>query len=273
MSRKYNIRWSEADNDDLAKAVKNFNAKITRLGKKYPKIKSALPEKVSVKQMKELIDTRQDLKRELNSLRRFSSKDNVIKLKENGEYEGIVTVPGSKYNLKTTKWQKEEMTRGVGYINKVRKIKAEQVLDIEMMSRGQKLGYTKGEIGMGSVDENALSPLNAFFKTMSRQDLNKRFMAIKMERQLGYWMKKELTLKQNVINGLLANYNSGKYKKDVAEILDAIDKMSFKQFYNRFMGETGVMEIVSPPPGSSMDDQLEQNLEALKSIWIPNYKK
>ena len=67
MPRISNIRWNENQNAELRKAVKNFNAKITRLEKKHPEIKNALPEKVSVKAMKELIGTRKDLQREINS--------------------------------------------------------------------------------------------------------------------------------------------------------------------------------------------------------------
>lgn len=74
MSRRHNIKWQKSDSQDLSKAVKNFNAKISRLEKKNPELKNALPEKVSVRQLKELINTRQDLKREINSLKRFSKK-------------------------------------------------------------------------------------------------------------------------------------------------------------------------------------------------------
>lgn len=272
MSKRYNIRWTESDNAELKKTVKNFNAKISRLERQYPKIKNVLPEKVTVAQMKELIDTRQDLKRELKSLKRFTDRKNVIRANDDGTFTGVVDVPGNKYNLKTTKWQKEEMTRRVSYINRVRKQKASQILNIEMKSRGERLGYTKGQIGMGTVDENALKPMKTFFPSMSRSDLNMRFKAIKIERQIGYWMKKELRLSQNVINGLLANYNSPEFKEDVEEIIKAIENMSFNEFYERFMGESGVMEIISPPPGADLDGVMRQNLTAIKSIWVPNYK-
>ena len=77
MRKQYNIKWNESDGAELRRTVKNFNAKISRLQKKYnddPKKLSALPEKVSVKQIKDLVATRQDLKRELNSLQRFFPK-------------------------------------------------------------------------------------------------------------------------------------------------------------------------------------------------------
>ena len=47
MSRYYKIRWKQSDNDEVRKTVKNFNAKISRLEKKYDKLISeeADPEK------------------------------------------------------------------------------------------------------------------------------------------------------------------------------------------------------------------------------------
>ena len=56
------------------------------------------------------------------------------------------------------------------------------------------------------------------------------------------------------------------------QLIKAIENMSFNDFYNRFMGETGVMEIVSPPPGVDLDNVMDENMNALKSIWIPNYE-
>ena len=109
MSRKYNIRWTDSDNEELKRAVRNFNAKVDRVAKKHPELASNLPEKVRVKELKELIDTRADLKRELNSLRRFSKKG----------AEQIIVVTESNYNLKVTKWQLSEMKKAKTFMQKL----------------------------------------------------------------------------------------------------------------------------------------------------------
>ncbi len=118
MSGKYKIRWQKSDSEELNRAVKNFNAKITRIEKKNPELKNALPEKVSAKQLKELINTRQDLKRELNALKRFTDKNNRIGKTEDGSYEGI-TIFGD-YKTKITKWQEKEINRRLTNINRRR---------------------------------------------------------------------------------------------------------------------------------------------------------
>ena len=260
MSKRYNIKWTEDDNRELRRRVKNFNAKIKRLEEKLsPQEARALPERVSVRELKELIETRQDLKRELNALERFSRKG----------AEELVDVPTSKYNLKTTKWQKQEMARRVGVLNRKRNKRLEEISKIEVKSRGEGLGYTIGDIGMGKVDAIALEPLKAFTPSMSRSDLNKRFKGIRKESQTGYWDRKTAQLRQNFVNGLIANYE-GVSRERVMEIVKAVENMTFEEFYQKFMSETGIMEIVSPVPGQDYGDAMEEQLTAIESIYLPN---
>ena len=251
MSKRYNIRWNQYDSEQLRRAVKNFNAKISRLEKKDPKNKSALPEKVTVKQMRELIDTRQDLKRELNALQRFSRRGS----------EELVDVPESKYNLKITKWQKEEMSRRVGVINRKRKKKLKEIAGIELKSRGEELGYTRGAIGMGRMDEVALYPIRAFTPAMNRQDVRKKYSMILKESQAGYWDKKDIILKENYIRSLESNFNP----KDIADVKEKIMEMDHKKFRKIFESEGGNFELSYPPD----DDSYQAYLSAIKAIWNP----
>lgn len=260
MSKVYNIRWQQSDNVDLSRAVKNFNAKITRLEKKHPELKNALPERVSVKQIKELITSRQDLKREINSLRRFTKPG----------AEQIVDVPDSDYNLKFTKWQKEEMSRRLGSINRKRKERYDIIRDVEMTDRGKGLGYTVGEardaIGMGSVDKNSTRPMNAFTPKMTRADLKEKFLSIMKESQQNYWNEREVIMKDTYIRTLLENFA----EDDIKDVIGEIQDMDFKTFYKRFSADSGKWESLYPTKGGKNDDY-ESYLEGLKATWIPNY--
>lgn len=253
MAKQYNIRWRESDEKELRRVVKNYNAKISRLAKKDAKNAAALPEKMSVKQLKEMIDTRQDLNRELNSLKRFSEKG----------AEELVSVPDNKYNLVTTKWQRNEMSMRAGLINRKRKQRLEEIQQWEMKSGGQALGYKKGDFGMGKADEVALSPIKAFNPSMSRKDLNMRFRHIRRESQSNFFDKKEEFLRQNYIKGLRQTYS----EDDIGDIVTAIEKMNFKDFYKRFQEEGGTMEFASRLPNN---DLKEAYVEQLKSTWTPN---
>lgn len=252
MSRKYNIRWKQHDSEELARAVKNFNAKLRRLEIKHPELKNVLPEKASVRQLKELIETRQDLKRELNALKRFSKKGS----------EEIVDVPGSDYNLKITKWQKEEMTRRVGIINRKRKQRLKEVMETPLTSRGEELGYKKGDIGMGKAEEVALTPMRTFTARMNRRDIKHKFKQIMVESQTTYWSKRDILLKENYIKSLEENFNPN----DIREIADTIRDMDYNEFKKIFDSEGGLFELSYPP--SKREE--EQYLSALNAVWRPN---
>lgn len=255
MSRFYNIRWREDDQDALRKAVKNFNAKITRLEKKDPTQKSALPERVTVKQMRELIDTRQDLNRELNALRRFTRPG----------AEQLVEIPEHEYNMKITKWQKEEMTRRIAIINRKRKERYDAIKDLELEDRGEGLGYTVGEaaesIGMKSIDSNSAKPMNAFSAKMTRPDLRDKFQNILRESQSSYWNVREKILKDTYTKTLLESFAEA----DVKEVLDAIDNMNFKEFYAVFKKDSGKFESLYFTDMASY----QSYVDGLKSTWVP----
>ena len=255
MSKQYNIRWSDNDNAELRKAVKNFNAKISRLEKKNPKEAHLLPERVNMKELKNLISTRQDLKREMNALRRFSKRG----------AEQIVDLPNNDYNTKATKWQIQEMNRRAGIINRKRKQRLKEIADIEMTDRGERLGYKKGDFGMGKADMNQLRPINAFTPSMNTKDLKKKFDVLMNESQSGYWNKREQQMKDNYIKGLLENYALD----DIQEVADAIRDMDFKEFYKVFQAENDRFEYASGPPSKA---EYNSFVSALKARWIPNKK-
>lgn len=253
MSRKYNIRWNEADEAELKRVVKNFNAKLTRLAKKDPKNKNALPERVSAAQLRDMIETRQDLNRELNSLRRFSERG----------AEEIIDVPDSDYNLKITKWQKKEMTMRAAIVNRKRKAQRDRVADIEMKSRGESLGYTKGQIGMGKAEAVSLDPVKEFLPSMNRRDLNKRMKQLQKESMSMYWDKRNEIMRQNYITQIERNFPDAM----VSDIIEQIREMDFDEFRKVFEAEDqGKFEFNYPLNRT----QQEEYSTALRAIWIPN---
>ena len=252
MSKHHQIRWKQSDNEELARVVRNFNAKLKRISTKNPELKNALPDKVSVKQLKELINTRQDLNRELNALKRFSKRG----------AEKIVDVPGNDYNLKITKWQRTEMNRRVGIINRRRKTRLEELQNTEMKSRGESLGYTRGQLGMGKATEVSLRPMNAFTRRMNQQDLKWKWKSIMNESQSDYFTKKDYQLRNNYIKALEQNYNS----KDISNVIDTIKNMDIKEFLQKFDEEGGTLEFAYPPN----QEQYEGYVNALKSTWAPS---
>lgn len=251
MSRRHNIRWNNSDVAELNRVVKNFNAKLNRLAKKNPQTKNVLPDKISAAQLKELINTRQDLKRELNALKRFSKRG----------AEEIIEVPENDYNLKITKWQKTEMNRRIAIINRRRKDRLERLANIEATSRGESLGYKRSDIGMGKATEISLSPMNAFTRRMNQRDLKMKWKGIMVESQSDYFTEKDYRLRDNYIKALTENFNIN----DVQDIIDEIMEMDINDFLHTFEQEGGNLESAYPPN----TEQYLAYLSGLKATWKP----
>lgn len=95
MVRQYNISWSDKDERELKRVVKNFNAKVRRLETKEPFLKDERPEKISYKDIREKVNTRQDLNRYLNRYKRFSRR-------------GAEDIRETESGVVTTNWQFRE---------------------------------------------------------------------------------------------------------------------------------------------------------------------
>lgn len=262
MAKQYKIRWTNSDTRELGRAVRKFNTKIARLAKQNPSIENILPERVTSKELKEIILTRSDLKREINALERFSKKG----------AETLVKAPKTSNNVYTTKWQKEELTRRVAIVNRKRKARLKELSKLPAKSRGQELGYTVGQakeyIGMGRAEEVSLLPMSAFTSSMSGTEIKKKYKSARFQSQTYYYNIKDLRLRDNFIKGITESYNP----EDVADVIAAIENMSIEDFIEKFYEEGATMEYASP--GKLTDLKLfeyQGYLEGLKSAWIPGY--
>lgn len=250
MSKQHRIKWRESDTAELVRVVKNYNAKINRLVKKNPQNKNVLPQKVTVADMKELINTRQDLKRELNTLKRFSKRGAEI----------IVDVPDTDNNIRITKWQKTEMNRRAGIVNRKRKARLELIQNAQV--RGE--DYTLGQLGMGRQAERELRPIKPFFRTMGQTDIHYKWKSMQTETQSTYFTDKDYALRDNYIKALNDNYNPN----DVADIVKSIEDMDINDFMKTFQEvDLNTFEWASGPPEQ---EQYQGYLTHLKGEWLPN---
>lgn len=255
MSRKHKIRWKESDEQELKKAVKNFNAKLDRIAKKNPQLKNALPERASVKMLKELINTRQDLKREINSLKRFNQKRGFDVDKD------IVTY--GDYNIKITRWQRNEINRRVAIINRRRKERLEAIEGTEVTSRGEKQGYTKGQVGMGKQEMLELKPMTGLTPGMNQDQVKNKYKKALIYSQSDFFTLKDIRCKANYITGLKNNFGIG----TIDDLIKYIEEMPLDKF----------LEIFRSDPNASFEGQYypkeDKKIEYannLKATWMPN---
>lgn len=271
MSRKYHIRWQKSDSQDLSKAIKNFNAKISRLEKKYPELKNALPEKARLKGytdengnyipgLKDLINTRQDLKREINSLKRFTDKSNKIQLLDNGSYEGIVRY--GNYNINVTKWQIKEFNRRRATINTRRKKRLDALLPQEVTSRGEPQGYTISQIGVGSLQANNLSPMKELSPGSSALSIKKQYMSAVIQSQSDFLTLSDYRAKSSYITGLYRNFNAD----EIQDIIKAVEEMPVEQWLHTFQTDADA-KFEGLYPGNKRQEK--QYADSLRAVWLP----
>lgn len=91
------IRYDAEFSQDIKRVVSNFNRKIARLEKKGREL---LPDRVTVRELKESYDKRYELKRKLKELQRFSQR-------------GVEEVIKTEGGVKTTKYALENLKRDV----------------------------------------------------------------------------------------------------------------------------------------------------------------
>ena len=264
MSRQSNIKWRIQDERELAQVARDFNRKLSRLIDANPNNVNIYPQfynpatqqlesEVSISNLKELITTRADYNRYVNMLKRF--------LKDGAET--IVDAPGNDYGTKTTKWHIQEMNRLKGNVNRKKEARLEEFKDIEMASSEGSLGYSLGDrFGMGLASRNQLSPTRAFTPSQSQADINFKLSSLIKQSKTTYYSDKAQILKNNYVRELERNFN----RKDVAKVIDVINKMDNELFVLKFEAHGDKLELVYPPERGTPEYQA--NVDELVGYWI-----
>jgi hypothetical protein len=173
MAKKHNIRWTNKDNENLRKSVKNFNAKVERAIKKNPDLINYLPKKLSVKELRNEIQTRADLNRKLNSVKKFAKKD----------AEKLVT---TETGFKITKYELNEYKNNVRILNITNAIKrkdlglsaekgtSRQVKELNIDKRKPKVGTSLDEFRI--ISDSIAKKLDSKLKQKQLSDYRKNYI-------------------------------------------------------------------------------------------------
>lgn len=264
MSKQYNIKWREQDEKELRRVVRNFNDKLRRLVKENPENQNILPQfwneqtqqfesRVTIKNLKELIQTRADYNRQLNMLRRFGRRG----------AEEIIEAPTNEYGARTTKWQKSEMARMAQIVNRRRRERLENLENVKMLDSYGELGYTLGQrFGMGLASRNSLNPIKTFTASQTQADLKQKVRALMRESASNYAKDRDLMLKENFINELRKNYNEA----DISDVIERIRSMDDDLFVLKFEARGDKFELAYPPDRGS--EEYNNYVSELKGYWL-----
>ena len=244
--------------------ARNFNDKLRREIKKSPDNINILPQfynentekfesRITIETIKSMIETRKDYKRVLNMLKRFSKRG----------VERIIEVPGNIYGSKTTVWQKQEIGRLTGIVNRKRQERLDKLNIIEMATSEGKLGYTLGQMfGMGLASKNKLNPTKGFTHAQSQTDIKYKFRSLMKESQTMYYKNRDQILKENYIKALTENYNEA----DITDVISKVRTMDPDLFVLKFEARGDSFEMAYPPSRGS--EEYNNYLSELKAYWM-----
>lgn len=221
MAGRNRIRWNDSDEKELSRLVRNFNAKVTRISKKDPEVAKYMPDKVSVPELKRTIETRQDLKRQLNSLKRFTKR-------------GSEELVSSEYGLTVSKWERNEVAIQVRTINNFRGKRRKILESLPLSSRGEPIIGTVRE--MQSEEMNAYKPKTYNFNKMKKNEWEQFVRTVRKMSSTGYTDEIDSRLKDNYIKSLHTVFDSTGV--DISNIEEMVKKVSMKKFLNTFYSDT-----------------------------------
>lgn len=225
------IRYNQELINKINKTVRNYNAKISRLQKVNPSL--ALPEKVSARSIKNMSDSRKELNRTLNSLKRFSKR---------GAEDTIILPSGefiSNYELKELKRESARLQR-----NLTRRIN--ELAGTTPKVAGIKQDYTYAE--MGDMRLNNMIAKRDTLKNMSKNITKsgnlKNF--VKLLQTTRNKQNYQISIfKNNYIDRMLTNqaYSVGYDSNRINEIKAKLNKLSDKDFL-KFFDEEKIVQMV-----------------------------
>lgn len=204
MQKRYNIKWRDTDQKELAKAVRKFNAKRTRLIKQVPELEEFLPPKQSTKDIKNAVKTRRDFINALNSLERFMRK---------GAEKPIVTKEG----VKTTAYEKKEIAI------KVRAINQRRAAELKKAAPSTEKGT------MGTVRNNNLRPKKYDIDKIKKSDWKKFVESVEKQSKDSYNTDKYERYKNNFVKGLENAF--GEKGRELIDIVEQMNAETLVQMY------------------------------------------
>lgn len=225
------IRYNKELVNKINKTVRNYNAKITRLQKQNPAL--SLPEKISAKSLRNMSDSRQELNRNLNKLRRFSTR---------GIENNIILPSGeiiSYYELSELKRESARLQR-----NLTRRIN-------ELASTTPKVAGIKQDYNYAEMGDMRLNNMIAKRDTLKRMSKNitktgsiKNFTKListtrnKQNYQISIF-------RNNYIDKMLTNqaYSVGYDKEKINAIKEKLNRLSDKDFL-KFFDEEKLVQMV-----------------------------
>lgn len=224
------MKFKSSTNKEIARVVKNFNQKISRLEKLG---RENLPEKISIKDLKSNVYSSSDLKRELNKLKRFSMRG----------AEDVLT----GYGTPITKWEK----RNIGI--QVRTAKAKITRQLKNMGiPKESWATTKRKIQVGKqATDTAQTLINQYQNLSVKNILNQKTKSSREEKlrtleKIGYRYSNRavFVLQQSLLEMIDKLVVSKEEKKTKEKLKDKIKKLSINELKKLYYNYDEINDVI-----------------------------
>lgn len=220
------IRYTKKLNTSINNIVRNYNAKISRLEKIEEEL--YLPEKTSVRELKEIAKNRQELNRMLKDLQRYSERG----------MEKTVTFSSG---VEMSKYESEKLKRNL------RIAKAKTTREINR--------FKSKPIKVFGIPQNTPHEYDEAY-------LNLKAQREKLDKDISKLNKRELERLQSNIDDLLYSYDLEEQYKE--NWLDMIDKLSYYGEIDKYKKDEIIERIKNLSPSNFT--QLYRNEKSIKAI-------
>ena len=224
------MNFRTSTNKEIARVVKNFNQKVSRLEKLG---RENLPEKVRIKDLKSNIYSSSDLKRELNKLKRFSSRG----------AEDVLT----NYGAPITKWEK----RNIGI--QVRTAKSKITRQLKSMGIPKNSWQTtKRRLQVGKQATDTAQTLINQYQNLSVKNIlsqktkNSQQEKLNILEKIGYrYSNRAVFVLQQSLLEMIEKLDVSKENKKTKEILkDKIKKLSINELKKIYYNYDEINDVI-----------------------------
>lgn len=198
------IRYRKNDNDLLNKEVKNFNRRLNTLIKSKKIDPSLLPEKMSVKKIKNSIENRQEFNKQIKALKEFRQDNLSIKYTESGGAYTNWTEKRIKEKIKLVNRRKDKEYEKYPHLKSTR----------QSMQKPTDIKYD--------------------FSNKSIEDIKKFEKMLDKRLTRGYYDIRNEQLRQNFISALNTVYGD---TNTIVDLKDIINNMNIDDFIKMFYGD------------------------------------
>ena len=230
------IRYDKKLNQEINRVIRNYNAKIRRIEKYDDSFNYQLPEKITKQNLKQSVYTRNELRRKLNELKRYSQR----------EVEKSMQTPGgyilSRYEFENLKREKARVKRNI--TREIKRLESEKPRVF-----GKQQSMTFAQMG-DSYYLNLKAKREQLEKKieMLKGDEFKRYE--KLVYKTGRSHEYQSSLFRDNYEKMLTDlgYYTGYDSKKLEVLKDKLNKLNNRQFYKLFQNERAIKSITEYYP-------------------------